>query len=40
MNKQQVLEWQNPFVDIFKYFNVFDESGHDKKGHIEILQVL
>jgi len=39
MNSTQVLEWQSPYVDIFKYYNVFDGSGHDKKGNIGIFQV-
>lgn len=38
MNKLQVIDWQHPFVDVFKYYNAFDESGHDKKGKIETLQ--
>ena len=37
--KQQILEFQTPYVDLFKHYNVFEDSGHDRKGQVEVYQV-
>lgn len=38
MNKPFILEWQAPFVDIFKTYDVFNKQNHESRGNVEGLQ--
>lgn len=35
---RSTIDWQNPFVDVFRKFNVFDSSQESKKGNISDTQ--
>jgi hypothetical protein len=36
--QKQVLDWQSPFVDVFKTFNAFDVK-ENQKGNVVDMQV-
>ena len=38
-NKSKQISWQNPFVDIFKQFNVYHYSSEALKGKVSDYQV-